>query len=112
MSVAAPPCRLPDCPVGATGSCKRGFDPVDSCPDFGPGVDVQAELSPPEESAVERTLPENIDDLIYSPISRAQPVNRLPSGDVMYASGLADLLRAERPRIVALVGEQQAGKTT
>lgn len=52
---------------------------------------------------------QSTDLLIYSPISRAQ---RLPSGDVIYTSDLADLLKAERPRIVALVGEQQAGKTT
>jgi hypothetical protein len=37
---------------------------------------------------------------------------RFPSGDVMYLEDLRELLRAELPRVVALVGEQQAGKTT
>jgi hypothetical protein len=96
MSASVAPCRLADCPVGATGKCKRNFDPVDSCPDFGPG-DSQVELSESEERIVEQTVPD---------------LHRFPSSDVMYVSDLVELLRAERPRIVALVGEQKAGKTT
>ena len=60
-------------------------------------MDDQAERPPPEKSAIEHASPE---------------LNLLPSSDVMYASDLADLLRAQRARIVALVGEQRAGKTT
>ena len=96
MSAAAAPCRISDCPVGATGKCKRQFDPVDSCPDFGQ-ADAQAPLPEPEEPIVEQPESE---------------LHRFPSSDVMYVSDLTGLLRAERPRIVALVGEQQAGKTT
>ena len=97
MSEAASACRIPDCPVRATGKCKRDFDPVDSCPDFGPRDDVPSDLQAAAESPVEEAHPELV---------------RLPSGDVLDLSDVQRLLRAEQPRIVALVGEQQAGKTT
>jgi len=97
MSEIASVCQIPDCPVRATGKCKRNFDPVDSCPDFGPRADAPSDLHADAESSVEEAPPELV---------------RLPSSDVLDVSDLQSLLRAEHPRIVALVGEQHAGKTT
>ena len=97
MSDSALVCRVPDCPVRGTGKCKRNFDPVDSCPDFGPREEAPSNLPAHAESAVEQALPELV---------------RLPSGDILGLSDLQSLLRAEQARVVALVGEQEAGKTT
>ena len=96
MSDAASVCRLPGCPVSATGKCKRNFDPVDSCPDFGP-LETPSDVTVRAESPVEQTVRELI---------------RLPSGDILGLSDLLGLLRAEHPRVIALVGEQEVGKTT
>jgi hypothetical protein len=97
MSEAAPACRLPDCPVRATGKCKKNFDPVDGCPDFGPRDDAAAMLP----AASENVEVPQLSELVH-----------LPSGDVMHLSDVATIIRSEYPRVVALVGEQQAGKTT
>jgi len=97
MTGAASVCRTADCPVRATGKCKRGFDPVESCPDFGPRDDAPPDPLAVTEAAFEQSTPELV---------------QLRSGDIMHLADVIQLLRAEQPRIVALVGEQQAGKTT
>jgi hypothetical protein len=97
MSETASACRISDCPVRATGKCKNKFDPVDGCPDFGSRNDVPAELP---------AAPQNVE------VPQLSELVHLPSGDVMHLSDVASLMRSERPHVVALVGEQQAGKTT
>lgn len=97
MSETASVCRIPDCPVRATGKCKNRFDPVDGCPDFGPRDDASVEVAP---------VPESPEAPLQSELVQ------VPSGDVMHLPDVAALMRSEHPRIVALVGEQQAGKTT
>lgn len=97
MSEAASICRLKGCPVRATGKCKREFDPVESCPDYGVFGDIAPDLTKITEGDAGSTQPKLV---------------RLPSGDIMNLDEITQMLRTEQPRVVAFVGEQQAGKTT
>lgn len=97
MSEAASVCRIADCPVRVTGKCVRRFDPVDSCPDFGPQDDISKGIATVDEAPTQQSRPEPV---------------RLPSGEIMHLLDAAQLQRTEIPRIIAVVGEQQAGKST
>lgn len=94
MNAPAQLCSNKDCKVGQTGKCHIGHDPVESCPNY-----AQAERG--IEAVIEDETP-----------PAAPPAVEIASSEVMHIADLARFMRQRTPRVVALVGEYKAGKTT
>lgn len=95
----APTCRKAGCQATATGNCAEGHSPLESCPWFG--------TNPPErqhgdsaEQGEEGREGSNHDFVV------------LPSGAPLSPQSLDEFLRARPIRLVAIVGDRDAGKTT
>lgn len=94
MNAPAQLCTNKDCKVQQTGQCHIGHDPIESCPNY-------AQPQKGIEPVVEDEAP-----------PAAPPAVEIASSDVMLIADLARFLRQRKPRVVALVGEHKAGKTT
>jgi hypothetical protein len=94
MNAPAQLCSNKDCKVRQTGKCHIGHDPVESCPNY-----AQAEKG--IEPVIEDETP-----------PAAPPAVEIASSEVMHIADLARFIRQRTPRVVALVGEHKAGKTT
>jgi hypothetical protein len=88
-------CQNAECQVATTGKCHLGHDPVERCPNY----------------ARDDIVPDNADVVAEPTTERVAPVE-ICSGDVMHLEDLATLARTTPVRVVALVGDQRAGKTT
>lgn len=95
-------CALADCNVSSSGKCHLEHDPVETCPNF---ILAKEDFL---EGGEDRGSPE--DASLATPLDK-RTIHISPS-DALEQSDLNVLLRSQSPRIVALVGEQVAGKTT
>jgi hypothetical protein len=94
MNTPAKLCSNKDCKVQTTGKCHLNHDPVESCPHYAHAdkvVDPELDVDTP---------------------TAAPPAVEIASSDVMNLADLAQFMRRRIPRVVALVGEHKAGKTT
>jgi hypothetical protein len=85
-------CQIAECQVETTGKCHLGNDPVERCPNYGHAA---------------------ADGVVATEVASQKPKPvEICSGDVMHLDDLASFIRERPVRMVALVGEQRAGKTT
>ena len=95
MTDAEKLCQNATCQVAKTGNCLLGHDPVESCPNY----------------ARDNIIGEVSAAATASPTDKVATVD-ICSGDVMGPQDLAALVRTSSVRMLALVGESRAGKTT
>lgn len=96
MSVIAPACRNPDCKVATTGICALNHELLDSCEEYG-AAEVELDVGDDEE-------PDHVVEMVVP--------THLRSSDLLKSEQLWPLQKAVPTKIVALVGEFRAGKTT
>ena len=85
-------CANPDCRIAETGKCVEGFE-TGVCPHFGhEPIDVQKVGTTSDIVEVEGI--------------------RLPGADMLIVSDAGKLLRAREARVVAIIGSNEAGKTS
>lgn len=93
-------CSNTECDVALTGNCKRGFDPIETCPDFtdedveqlDPGIEVDDDKSD--------DTPETDDGVLLRP------------NGLITEERITGFRQGHRTQTIVLVGEQRAGKTT
>ena len=83
-------CGNPDCKVGQTRKCVEGL-PFEQCPHFG---------KPPQPKTAPGALVEEPHGIL------------LPSGDLLTVEDASRVLRRGASRVIAIVGPNEAGKTT
>lgn len=101
----APRCQNPDCLVATTGACSEGHSPVQSCPKYGlvPNAPDEEELEF-DSTRVLATDP--------SADRGSSASVRLPAGEVLNAQEVAQFQLWKEPIFVAIVGDNDSGKTT
>jgi hypothetical protein len=102
MNIGPLACSKPECDVATSNACILNNDPVSSCPNLlSRGEDFLDEAEGRAEAREDPTL-------------RTDTANSVEiwRSDVLNQVELNALLRQQAPQIVALVGEQDAGKTT
>jgi len=91
-------CTNPECDFANTGTCARGFDPIETCPEF-------------SEAEIEDLDPgEEFDDSV-SPDDQLDGVVLRPNG-LISETDIVGFRNNRRMQTIVLVGEQKAGKTT
>ncbi len=106
MSEALPAqqCQNPDCLVAKTGACREGHSPVQSCPKYG--------LTPDEPDDDELEVEGSQTVVAGASVDSASSSIRLPSGETLTAQEVALFQLWKEPIFVAIVGDNDSGKTT
>jgi hypothetical protein len=90
-------CNNPDCKVAETGKCLEGLPP-DQCPHR-----ISENILQPSEQEVIAN---------QDPANDTSSVLELPSGKLLTSTEVIPLLRGKDCRVIALIGPNDAGKTT
>jgi hypothetical protein len=95
-------CSRPECEVSKTGVCPEGHTPIESCPFWDVGSEMDHEDIEDEDNAESPGFQQSIEQ------SRVA----LPSGEALTPAEIDQFLLWKAARFVTIVGEFDSGKTT
>lgn len=93
-------CSNTECEIALTGECKRGFDPIETCPDF-----TDEDIQPLDPGLEEE------DNQLDDAGERETGILLRPNG-LITEEQITGFRQGHRMQTIVLVGEQRAGKTT
>lgn len=93
-------CSNKECEVARTGNCSRGFDPIETCPEFTDEDVEQLDPGLEEKDDGPGETPETDDGVLLRP------------NGLITEEQITGFRQGNRTQTIVLVGEQRAGKTT